>query len=120
MDAEAQDAMQTMTVIERHPLEADARARAASLVTQGIGAAVDHRPDESPEGAYAVTVLPNDALRARQILGVEPPPPDEDEWDEEELIHSSRPWLIPALVLAAVFVVVPLAAFYITYKLQGG
>ncbi len=120
MEAGAQDGTQAMTVIERHPLEADARARAATLVTHGIGAAVDHPDDASPEGAYAVTVLPNDALRARQILGVEPPPDDEEDWDADELVRSSRPWLIPVLVLAAVFVVVPLAAFFITYKLQGG
>ena len=120
MDAEAQDFTQTMMEIERHTLESDARARAASLVSQGIGADVDRQADAFPEGAYVVTVLPADAVRARQVLGLQEPPTDDDELDEAELTRSVRGWLIPVLALAAAFVIIPIAAFYITYKLQGG
>jgi len=118
VDAETPDATPIMTEIERHAVEGDARARAASLVSRGIGAEVNRQPDAFPRGAYVVTVLPSDAQRARQGLGLEEAP--DDDVDEAELTRSARPWLIPVLILAAAFVVVPLAAFYIAFKLQGG
>jgi len=118
VEAEAQDGMQTMTEIERHTVESDARARAASLVSQGIGAEVDRQADAFPQGAYVVSVLATDARRARQVLGLEEQ--TDHDMDEAELTRSVRPWLIPALIIAAAFIIVPIAAFYITFKLQGG
>jgi len=118
MDLEPHEMTAAMTEIERHAVEDDARARAASLVSQGIGAEVDGPTDASPTGAYAVAVLPADAERARQVLGLAPVV--DDDLDEAQLTSSVRTWLIPVLLLAAAFVIVPIAAFYVTFKLQGG
>jgi len=118
MDTEPRDMTAAMTEVERHAVESDARARAASLVSQGIGAEVEHQTDAFPLGAYAVTVLPADAERARQVLGLEPVV--DDDLDDAQLTRSARAWLIPVLCLAAAFVIIPIAAFYVTFKLQGG
>lgn len=120
MDADADDDRDTLTEIERHTLEVDANSRAAALVSQGIGASVDRVGDAFPGGAYAVAVLPADATRARQVLGLAEGDLDADHPDEAELAASVRGWLIPVLCIAAVFVIVPIAAFFITYKMQGG
>ena len=111
MDSMGQE-REEMTVVEVLAGTAEANDRAASLVANGIGAEV--RPGNQ---GFEVVVLAGEVVRARQILGIEEP---EEPADEEELARSSRGLLVRVLLVAAVFVILPLAAFWITFKVSGG
>jgi hypothetical protein len=65
-----------------------------------------------------VAVLAGQAMRARQILGIEEP--TAEAVDEQTLARSNRAMLVRVMLVGAVFIFVPLAAFWITFKLQGG
>jgi hypothetical protein len=119
MEAQADEQRDGLVEIERHTLEVDANAHAATLVGQGIGASVTRQADTFPGGAYVVSVLPADVLRARQVLGLADPG-EVDHPDEAELRRSVRDLLVPVLVIGGLFVLVPIVAFLISFKLQGG
>ena len=119
-----------MNVLAWYPSEGEARGAAATLVERGIGADVEPESiDLAGEGIdgqvtheggrYGVTVMADDDLRARQILGL----PDASTVPgdrQDEVDGSVRSVLIPVLVAIAVLVTVPLLAFFITFKLSGG
>jgi hypothetical protein len=104
-----------MTALQTYPSTEDAERAAASLVEHGMGATVGL--DSS--GQWEVSVLADDATRARQLLGVAEPVVSDDE-NEAELTAHTRSVLLPVLVGAAVLVIVPLIAFFVTFKLSGG
>ena len=106
---------ETMAVVVNYDTEADANANAASLVEHGLGAAVEANDD----GGWAVTVLPADRARAAELLGL-PGPEDATADDSEELTRSVRSMLVPVLVGIAVLILVPLIAFFVSFKLSGG
>jgi len=90
-----------------------ANRTAATLVEHGMGAVLE--AGDPPR--TGVAVLGSDAARARQVLGLVEP---DDTAEEVELRTMSRSWLIPALIFAAAFVLVPLIAFFVSFKLAGG
>src|SRR4051812_4085954 len=103
-----------LVVIQWLDAAADASQAAAHLVEHGVGAVIDHGAPPRAGGA----VLGSEQGRARQILGLAEPTPTGDE--DEDLTGYARPWLVPVIVFAVALVVVPLAAFFIAFKLSGG
>ncbi len=121
-----------MNVLQWYASEAEARTAAATLIERGVGADVETEPASielagegidsqvTHDGArYGVAVLADHDRRAREILGL----PDAETVlgdRDDEITRTVRSMLIPVLVAAAVLIVVPLLAFYITFKLSGG
>jgi len=107
-----------MIVVERYASADQARRMAASLVERGVGATVEPASsDGEPAEQWAVTVMPDDRARARELLGLAGVPDDEP---DEELARSVRSVLVPVLIGIVVLVTVPLIAFFVSYKLSGG
>jgi hypothetical protein len=102
-----------MTVVEWFDAVDDASRAAASLVENGVGAVLEH--GSPPRTGLAV--LAGDATRARQVLGLES---IVDEPDDDELKRMGRGWLVPVLVFGLAMILVPLLAFFLSYKLSGG
>jgi hypothetical protein len=107
---------ETMAVVVTYPTAEVANSNAAALVEHGLGAAVEATDD----GAWAVTVLPDDRTRARELLGVPDPPSEDAEDDSDELTQGVRSFLLPVLIGISVLIVVPIVAFFVSYKLSGG
>jgi hypothetical protein len=108
-----------MTILAWYDDTTDARSAAAGLVENGLGAVLD----DSQPPRTGVAVLSSDAVRARELLGLEPVTvvgADGEEAEEAELRTMGRSWLVPVLVFAVALVVIPLVAFFVTFKLQGG
>ena len=111
-----------MTVLAWYDDATDARRAAAGLVENGLGAVLD----ESDPPRTGLAVLPPDAVRARELLGLEAVTTTSDDGapaddaDEAELRAMSRTWLIPVLIFGVALIVVPLVAFYLPFRLQGG
>jgi len=103
-------------VAVRYPTERLARQAVESLTIHGIGALNDVLESPTPDEArFVVLVVPDDLDRAREVLGVEAPPvPDAP--------VASRGWsnMTVLLIFAAAMILVPLVAFYVSYKLFGG
>lgn len=102
-----------MVVLEWFDAPGDASQAASMLVENGVGAVLDQ---DSPSRT-GLAVLGSDAERARQILGLADPGPMVG---EDELKSMNRSWLVPVLVFCAVMLVVPLVAFFVSFKLSGG
>jgi hypothetical protein len=105
-----------MTIIEHYPTVQAAEGQAAYLVERGVGAAVG-APDDS--GSFGLSVLSDDAERAREVLGLTEVV-EREEPTQIELIGSARPLLIPVLLIGLAMVVIPIVAFLVTFKLSGG
>ncbi len=105
-----------LRVLQWYSSADDAQRAAGALVEHGIGAAVERAPDDAQ---FGVALLPGDLDRGRQILGLPEENPAEADGDAQ-LRNSMRTVLIPVLLAAAVLVVVPLVAFFISFKLSGG
>ena len=111
---------QPMIVVDRYESVDVARRTAASLVERGVGATVEPVTPDEPDATerWAVTVMPDDRSRARELLGLRDDHVDADH--DEQLTRSVRSVLIPVLVGAVVLLTVPLLAFLVSYKLSGG
>lgn len=121
---------ETMVVLATYESVDLAQANASSLVAHGLGATVEpsdeppversvEPPDAGGGGQWALRVLADDAVRARELLGL--PEVARDQTDEgEELTRSVRSVLIPVLVGLSVLIIVPLVAFFVSFKLSGG
>ncbi len=121
-----------MNVLQWYATDELARQAAATLVAHGVGADVQTEPQSvdlatagldsqvTHDGArFGVAVLADDDRRAREILGL--PSAEEVLGDrDDEITRSMRSMLIPVLVAIAVLIVVPLLAFFISFKLAGG
>jgi hypothetical protein len=102
-----------MVVIEWFDEPEDAHRAASALVENGVGAVLDH--DSPPRTGLAV--LASDSGRARQVLGLAEP---KTVAAEVELRASNRSLLVPVLVCCVAMVVIPLVAFFVSFKLAGG
>jgi hypothetical protein len=121
-----------MNVLQWYATEAEARQAAATLIERGVGADMETEPASvelaaegidsqvTHDGArFGVAVLATDDRRAREILGL--PEAAEVLGDrDDEITRSVRSVLIPVLVAAAVLIIVPLVAFFVSFKLSGG
>jgi hypothetical protein len=104
-----------MTIIERYETRQAADGQASFLVERGVGAAVVL---DDGNGSFGLAVLDEDASRAREIIGLVEPEPNEP--SEVELIGAARPWLIPVLLIGVAMFVIPVVSFLIAFKLSGG
>jgi len=103
-----------MTIIEQYPTAQAAQGQAALLGERGGGATVE----ADDRGAYAIAVLADDAERAREVLGLVET--ERQDPTEGELVGAARPWLVPVLLVGMAMCLIPIAAFFITFKLSGG
>ena len=104
-------------MLSRHRDQEAARASAGMLVERGIGATVAEvvPPADDEEavaaGPWCVQVLPEDHVRACEVLGLEVPEPDEPEKP------PTAPWKIMLGVWLVAMIVLPLLAFWLTVNL---
>ncbi len=105
-----------MTIIEHYPTLQAAEGQAAYLVERGVGATVGN-PDDS--GSFGLSVLTDDAERAREVLGLTEAVERVDP-TQVELIGAARPNLIPVLLIGVAMMVVPIVAFLVAFKLSSG
>jgi hypothetical protein len=101
-------------VVARYHDAPAAEAAAEKLVLRGMGAMVEHRADDEAE--HVVVVVAGDEGRAREILGVAPP----DEADQPVMRPPKTSGFWIALVFLAAMILLPLIAFYVSFKLAGG
>jgi len=104
-----------MTIIEQYPTAQAAQGQAAFLVERGVGATVESDHDT---GAFAIAVLDDDAERAREVLGLAEPEPEDP--TQVELIGAARPWLVPVLLVGVALFTIPIVSFLVAFKLSGG
>jgi hypothetical protein len=105
-----------LSLLQWYDTSEEAQRAASVLVEHGIGAVVEPAPDIA---RFGVALLPGDVARGRELLGL-PEPESELVDDENVLRRSNRGLLIPVVVAAAVLLIVPLLAFFISFKLTGG
>ena len=112
--------MSELRVVGEHGDPESARAQAARLVEAGIGATVDLAPadadavvgDGPPIEHWVVQVLPEDHVRACELLGLPAPEPDpEDERTERP------PWRTILMIWLVAMIVFPALAFWLTVQL---
>ena len=120
-----------MIVVASYPTEADAREKAKLLVENGIGSMIDRGlPSDhaSPEpyddpvkdrdtdeyaAAFELKVMRHQVERACELLGVEVP----ELPGEAEPEPAKTPWKMILILWAVALVVIPVAAFFVTYYL---
>lgn len=111
--------MSELRVVGEHEDPEVARSTAARLVEAGIGATVDVAPpaaDAAGEGPpvehWVVQVLPEDHVRACELLGLPAPEPDpEDERAERP------PWRTILMIWLVAMILFPALAFWLTVQL---
>jgi hypothetical protein len=101
-------------IVARFHDDAGAEAAAEQLVLRGVGAMVERRPDHEAE--LVVLVVAGEAGRARDILGLAAP--DADDRLIERPAKTNAFWI--AIVFIAGMILLPLVAFYVSFKLAGG
>jgi len=100
----------------RYPSQRLARQAVENLTIHGIGALNEMVEGETDDEArFAVLVVPADVERARELLGVAAPaaadaPSPRQGWSTVSVL----------IIFAAAMIIVPLLAFFISYKLFGG
>lgn len=92
--------------------EPDAHRAVELLLLRGIGATWERTEPEA--GAYAVRVVAADAVRARELLGVDSTLEVEATQARAEAGRRRQQYLVFGLVALA-FVVIPLLAFWVAY-----
>jgi hypothetical protein len=91
--------------------EREARDAAATLLLKGMGAATE--PADDGDG-FCVMVVPGHAAHAAEILGVRAEPVAEPE-------PAGRSQVVPVLLIfGAAMIILPLIAFFVSFKLSGG
>jgi hypothetical protein len=110
----------TMTVLAWYPEEGRARDLARQLVGQGIGATVEPGPDPGAAPTWGVAVLAADQTRAREVLGLPEPARTDGVGEGDELRSGARQLWLPVLLAVGALVLVPLVAFFVSFKLSGG
>lgn len=101
-------------IVARYHGAPEAETAAEQLVLRGMGAMAEHRADHEAE--HVVVVVAGDAVRAREILGIAPP--DEADQPITRPPKTSGFWI--AAVFLAAMILLPLIAFYVSFKLSGG
>lgn len=103
-------------VAVRYPSQRLARQAVENLTIHGIGALDEVMEGETEDEArFAVLVVPDEVERARELLGVAG-----SEDAEAPLPRQGWSTVTVLLIFAAALVIVPLLAFFISYKLFGG
>lgn len=106
----------------QYATEDEARAAAETLVLRGIGASweeADEPPAEGMPAGYFVVVADGEATRAREVLGVPEPEPSAEALAARA--KRGRPqWLYVGGIFLVAMIVIPVIAFYVSFKLAGG
>jgi hypothetical protein len=105
-----------LRTVEEYDESEAARAAAARLVESGIGATVDHAPDEGGTTGWVVEVLPEDHVRACEVLGLPVPEPDPEE-AEARAKEGRLPWKSILAIWLVAMIVFPVLAFWLTVQL---
>lgn len=100
--------------------EEEARTAVEMLLLRGLGAT--YEPADAPAAAglpigFYVVVAEGEAPRARQILEVPEPEPEPGDPQARKKVPQ---WVYVVLVFGVAMIVVPLIAFYVSFKLAGG
>ena len=102
--------------------EAEANEAGGELVGSGIGAIVEpipaaEVPEDGPRASYRVMVLDYEVHRARVVLGLEEPDdrPLGDTDEPMKVVKRKADWKYFAAIWIAAMIVIPLAAFALTY-----
>jgi hypothetical protein len=100
--------------------DAEARRAVETLTLEGVGATWEPvgEPDQGVGGsAFRVLVVPGDLPKACRVLGLAEPDPSGDDDDDEPLIPE---WVFVAVIFGAALLIIPLIAFFVSFKLSGG
>jgi hypothetical protein len=99
-------------VVARYQVDDEARQAVETLTLRGIGA-MSERQDH-PQAPFAVLVVPGETSRAREVLGL-------PQAASADPVPSRRPQLIWVLaVFVAALIILPVIAFFVSFKLSGG
>jgi hypothetical protein len=92
----------------------EARRAAEKLVMRGVGVVTE--PRDEPDPGFAILVVPEVSPQAAEILGLSP-----ERVATTEALPPRRPQLLMILaVFGVALVVLPLLAFFLSFKLSGG
>jgi hypothetical protein len=105
-------------LIAGYESETEARAAVETLLLSGLGARY-RSPQESASSEFQLQVVAGDGRRAREVLGLPAPEPSAHD-RVVELRQRRPPWFAIVVIFLAALVVIPLVAFYVTFKLTGG
>jgi hypothetical protein len=113
---------QSFEIAARYETDDAARQAVESLTVRGVGATWEERAttDGSSTANYAVLVVPGDASRAREILGVGTVSEDTATTASSPADARRRQLFWVLVVFGIAMIVVPAIAFYVTFKLSGG
>jgi hypothetical protein len=99
-------------IVARYEVDQEARQAVEALTLRGIGAMSEQQAH--PQAPFVVLVVPGETNRAREILGLPAVANSESE-------PSRRPQVIwIAGVFVAALIILPLIAFFVSFKLSGG
>lgn len=108
-----------MRVVVRYETEDEATSAVKVLTRRGIGALVERESKADGEAGFEVLVVLGDMERACETLGVDAP-----ESLSEDLAALSRrrfpDWVLVLIIFIAAMIILPLAAYFLSYKLSGG
>lgn len=108
-----------MREVTRFDTDADANKAVETLTLRGIGALVERSGAAGEPQGYSVLVVLPDIERACEALGVEAPV---EATAELEATRTRRfaDWVYVLIIFAVAAAVIPLMAFFLSYKLAGG
>lgn len=101
-----------LAVAARYDTAEQAREAAETLILRGIGAMTE--VEGGPEGSHAVMVVPAQTGKAREILGLA------DETEPAPEPPKRRQLAYVLAIFGVALIVLPLLAFFVSYKLAGG
>jgi hypothetical protein len=105
---------EALAEVARFDTSEEARRAAETLVLRGVGAVTE--PRDGPEAGFALLVVPEVAPQAAEILGLSP-----KAVTDLESPRPPRPQLLYVLaVFGAALILLPLLAFFVSFKLSGG
>jgi hypothetical protein len=108
-NAEHEDGYET---VARYHVETEADQAVEALVLRGVGALIERGEHEAP---FALVVVAADANRAREILGL-PQVASTEAPRVRDRLHLV--WML--VIFAAALIILPVIAFFVTFKLSGG
>ncbi len=105
--------------VAEFPTDVEARQAVETLTLEGVGATwepVGAIDGVTAPSSFRVLVVPVDLAKASRVLGLAEPDELDDE-DDEPLIPE---WAYVVAIFGAALVIIPLIAFFVSYKLSGG
>ena len=101
-----------LAVAARYDTEEEARRAVETLILRGVGAMSEQRDEPGPP--HVVLVVPGETRHASEILGL----PDLGEPEPEPVRRPQLVWILA--IFGAALIILPLLAFFLSFKLAGG